>query len=58
MSEKTPLQIYRVSSIGQALVDTLEDFVEKNYITNDLAHKILHQFDVVRFSSLHLAREA
>ena len=47
MTEKTTLQLYRVSSIGQALVETLEDFVEKNLITSDLAHKILHQFDVV-----------
>mmetsp|Transcript_12118 Transcript_12118/g.21042 ORF Transcript_12118/g.21042 Transcript_12118/m.21042 type:complete len:111 (+) Transcript_12118:47-379(+) len=38
-------ELYRKSSIGQCLTDILDDLVNQNTLSSDLAMKVLVQFD-------------
>lgn len=40
-------EFYRASSVGEALMETLNDLINANRITGALAIKILHHFDRV-----------
>jgi transcription initiation factor TFIIA small subunit len=40
-------EFYRASSVGEALMETLNDLINANRITSALAIKILHHFDRV-----------
>ncbi|KAG9297125.1 hypothetical protein G9A89_019406 [Geosiphon pyriformis] len=40
-----PYELYRTSSIGQALADSLDDLIKQGHITPQLAMKVLTQFD-------------
>jgi len=40
-------ELYRLSTIGQALIDTVDDLINDSRIEPQLAHKILYTFDRV-----------
>ena len=39
----TTLVLYRKTTIGKSLIDTLEDMMRKNLITSELSEKILEK---------------
>ena len=43
----TTLVLYRKTTIGKSLIDTLEEMMRKNLITSELSEKILEKFDEV-----------
>ena len=43
----TTLVLYRKTTIGKTLLDTLEEMMIKNLITRELSEKILEKFDQV-----------
>ena len=43
----TTLVLYRKTTIGQTLLDTLDEMMKKNLITHELSEKILEKFDQV-----------
>ncbi|ORX41892.1 hypothetical protein BCR36DRAFT_587692 [Piromyces finnis] len=42
----TQYELYRRSSVGMALTDTLDEMIQGSLIDPQLAMKILHQFDL------------
>lgn len=46
-ARRAPLQLYRKSQIGESLTDALEDLIHQHNLPEELAVKVLEQFDQV-----------
>ncbi|EGG18368.1 transcription initiation factor IIA gamma chain [Cavenderia fasciculata] len=44
-ANKRYYELYRKSTVGEALTDTLEELLLSQYISKNLHDKVLHQFD-------------
>lgn len=44
---RAPLQLYRKSQIGESLTEALDDLINQHNLPEELAVKVLEQFDQV-----------
>ncbi|KAI8815948.1 transcription initiation factor IIA, gamma subunit, helical domain-containing protein [Fimicolochytrium jonesii] len=49
----TQYELYRRSSLGLALTDTLDDLIQEGHLDPQVAIKVLQQFDVTIGEALH-----